>query len=219
MLRSVIILFVFASVANSQTPDVPAEVAMKADELKKVEIKDERPLLFRGPKELQIESCGKHLVLFSKRGGVFKVEAFANSGDPTKPPVVGAMIVTIEGPTPPPVPPLPADSLADELRSLYRSDPSASKAADVAALSALYEVAAESAKKADIVTAGKLLEVIRKASATLAADRLLPMRQRIGRELATVLPSDPAMNLTPELRDAAAKKFLEIAAILKKVQQ
>jgi hypothetical protein len=204
--------------ASAQSPDIPTELKLQPAKLTKVAIKEKRPMLVRPTSGLQIESCDDCFILLAMRPGVYRIEAIANSNDPAKPPVANVCIVTVEGDIPPDPRP-PSDPLLDELRSLYRADTSATKAADLLALAELYSLAAEITRKPEIATAGRLLETIRRASANLGADKLAAIRQRIGRELATVLPSDPAATMTDALRDTSARKFAELSAILKRVNQ
>jgi hypothetical protein len=122
-------------------------------------------------------------------------------------------------PNPPPPPPQPDDQLTLDLRSAISADAGDNvvKAKQVADLITLYRMAVTTADDPKLTTAGDLLTILRTAAnAVIPPDALKGTRTRIGRELGTALPTDPAAQLTPALRGTAKTLFGRIADALGK---
>ena len=118
------------------------------------------------------------------------------------------------GPQPPPD--APADPILANVQAAYTADTSTTKAADKAALRAVYAATADAL--ADVKTAGDLFGVISGATKARIGDRLKPARTIFGTELEKFLPSDPSAVLTANQKAEARKQLQRFADLLEKVK-
>jgi hypothetical protein len=93
------------------------------------------------------------------------------------------------------------------------------KAPQVAALADVYRRAAKAATDPEIKTADDLFAFARRqALAALPPMALEAIRNRLGEELAAVLPTDPGAALTPSIRTAATEIYSKLAKILESLK-
>lgn len=172
------------------------------------------PGLKRFPAELIANP--KVFAATAARDGTYRVLAYTGGIDgPSKPKVCVVTVgkpAPVPPPTPPPVP--PADPLRQKLLDAYAAETAAGKAEARKDLAELYRQAAALAKDPALKTAGELNARVRKAAEALAPGVLAGVRRVAGEELGRVLPTDPAAELTPAHRSAAADVFGRLAAIL-----
>lgn len=117
------------------------------------------------------------------------------------------------GPTPPPVP--PADPLLDTLKAIYGADSGKDKVKNVKALAGIYREGAKVSRDPQVTTARQLYEALGKAAAiALPGDALPALRDRLGVELRTALPTDPAASLDEPTREKASAMFARLAGLL-----
>lgn len=137
----------------------------------------------------------------------------------------GRVVVTIG--TPPNPPPddddtTPTDPLLQPLQAAYLAEPLATRAADKAALSAVYYACAGAVKPASgtstIKTAGELFTVIRGSTDARISDRLKSMRSLCGAELEKILPTDKTAALTDFRRQETYDALTRFAALLNEVK-
>lgn len=116
-----------------------------------------------------------------------------------------------------PEPPAPVDRFSQDLAAAYKADitPAKLKAAQVVALTGLYEAMGDHARDPKITTLADLLDDLRKASMTLVPASALPeVRKVIGSYLVAQVGDDPDIALTDTSRAKAAAVFGVIAKAL-----
>lgn len=121
------------------------------------------------------------------------------------------------GPNPPlPPPPTPTDPLFEALQAAYTADTGAAKAKDRLALASVYKDGAKHLidNPGNVRTAGQLYEYLKKLSAErLPADALKSVRNVVGKELNTILPTDPDVSIAVD-RPRIAACFTKVAGYL-----
>jgi hypothetical protein len=120
------------------------------------------------------------------------------------------------GPAPAPVPEV--DPLLTPAQIAYTADPSAAKAADKAALAAVFRVLADATAAPEVKTAGNLFDLVHGAIEARIDGRLKTVRTVLGAELAKVLPAQNGAALTQQNRDDAAKQLRRFATVLEGVK-
>lgn len=121
--------------------------------------------------------------------------------------------ITIGAKQPDPPGPSPNDPLAETLRGIFGGLQETDKATKAAALAKAHRRGVELLADANVKTAGELYAGM-KAALALGPMEIKPIRDRIAKEYAQALPTDPAVVMSPEQRDAAAKLFARVASIL-----
>lgn len=174
-------------------------------------------VVWRVPDQFEFRLCpsGRELTGVCLTPGRYLLTAITAIGEE---PIVADCVVIVEGnqplpPNPKPPDPAPVDPLQNELQRLYTEDTAASKAETLAKLAALYRLAASTVQKPEIENAGQLAQVIRDASTNLVGAGLLGVRRRVAEELSRVLPTDPDVKLTADVRDRATKLFTRLSTI------
>ena len=180
--------------------------------------------------------AGRRTVIFSSaRPGEFRVLAWSVRWfKPTTAQlctvVVGGEAPTPPGPTPPgptppgpvPPPPPPISPLAHKLKAAYQMDRQAGvgTAEQAAKLAELYRQAAERTPgQTELKTLADLHGVLRRSALALIGDAALPgLRGEIAGYLKTMLPTKGEAQLTPSLRETAARVFLELSQALGEIQ-
>jgi hypothetical protein len=150
--------------------------------------------------------------------GRYKILAWTAAGD--IPSEAAVCVVTVgSAPPAPPGPVVPTDPLAEAFRALFETYQDSDKAKQVAALADVYRRASKAAGDPEIKTAGDLFTFARQqAVATLPPMALEAIRNRLGEELAAVLPTDPDVVLTPSIRTAATEIYTRLAKILENLK-
>jgi hypothetical protein len=105
------------------------------------------------------------------------------------------------------------------LQALLEINQDPDKTKQAATLADVYRRAAKAATDPEIKTAGDLFSFARRqAVATLPPMALEAIRNRLGEELAAVLPTDPDAALTPSIRTAATEIYSRLAKILESLK-
>jgi hypothetical protein len=130
-------------------------------------------------------------------------------------------VVIVEGAKPNPTPgptPNPTDPFAAELQVLFAADASPGKAAHLALLAEVYKQAPKYANDPTVTGTQQLFQLVSTTSRSLLPETVLvPLRQRVARELATVLGgTDRPMDAPARL--AATALFEKIRAALEAVK-
>lgn len=217
-----------ASVANAQPPSltIPAEVKPAGQYARIAPTTDAVAVTYIGlsgvdaiPSDLLKDG---RMFLLDTRGlaaGRYKFAAVGASktGEQTR-----VDFVVVVGDAPPPFPPgpdpaPPFDPLLTVWQAIYASDLSPTKAADKAALAAVYKQGAETAKNPSLATAGQLRKVMADAATVLIGARLAPLRQAIWVEVVKLLPAEDTP-LTEAKRQEVAALFLRVSSILEQVR-
>lgn len=202
-----------APITVTASPDKPARGRMV-----KVRAKtDAKSPLWRvdGP-AVDVEPDGTLLRFVTSGPGVVTVRVYAPAGDTV---AEGVLAITVDGPPEPAPPPRPDpnDPLLADLKAAYLAESSATKAADLAQLAAVYREAVEFSKSADAAKVSDLVAKVRSIAARLVtAGALTGVRQRIAAELGKTFPHDGP--LTAESREAAAAAFARIAGALEAIK-
>lgn len=134
--------------------------------------------------------------------------------------------VTISGSVPPvppvppdpvpPNPPTPTDPFFEALQLAYTADASATKARDRSALASVYRDGAKAMIDNPGVyrTAGEVYNHLKKLSTErVPLDSLKGVRQAIGKELNSVIPTDPDVSIAVD-RTRIAANFVKVAGFL-----
>jgi hypothetical protein len=150
--------------------------------------------------------------------GRYKILAWTAAGD--IPSEAAVCVVTVgSAPPVPPGPVAPTDPLAVALQALLEANQDPDKAKQMVALADVYRRAAKAAGDPEIKTAGDLFTFARRqAVAVLPPMALEAIRNRLGEELAAVLPTDPDVVLTPPIRTAATEIYSRLAKILESLK-
>jgi hypothetical protein len=193
------------------SPDKPARGRMVKVRAK-TEAKAKAPLWrVEGP-AVDVEPDGPLLRFVTSGPGVVTVRVYAPAGDGV---AEGVIAITVDGPPEPAPPPRPDpnDPLLADLKAAYLAESSATKAADLVQLAAVYREAVEFSKSADAAKVSDLVAKVRAIAARLVPPAALTgVRQRIATELSKTFPHDGP--LTAESREAAAAAFARIAGAL-----
>jgi hypothetical protein len=156
--------------------------------------------------------------------GEYRVMAYtAIDGEPTGPVICKVILGNPKPPEPPkpPVPPVPTDPLAKALQAAYDGDKAATatKNGQRILLVGLYEAMADHAKNMAIKTAGDLLKDLRDVGGQMIAPgALIECRKLISGEVSTILGTNPAAALDPDLRPKAIDVFTRISKALAEVR-
>ena len=156
----------------------------------------------------------KSVALVARKPGTFTVWAWtAIDNRPSD--LVGVRLIVVDGPEPAP----PEDDLKRDLLAAWHADAGTPEGKRLCRrlLVELYRQAVPLAADAEIETAGRLLKILREAGAGLAKESLVGVRERLARQLRTVLPVDPDTRLDDAARKLAAASFERFALILEEL--
>lgn len=124
------------------------------------------------------------------------------------------------GPDPGPDPdpgPEPTDALYKSLKTAVAAD---NDSVNVGKLAAFYAAAVAEAQDQRYKNAGQLMKVLQDTRRTLMPDTaILQTRQAIANHLRAVLPTSPTAELTPAVRQTAAREFTKISNYLKRLSK
>ena len=154
----------------------------------------------------------KATVVTSITPGRYRLLAYTSISDIPSDPVVVTIIIG--------TPPEPAeDPLLRALQAIYGATQDPQKALKKAALVSTYRQASSVAGNPSVVTIGQFYSAMKTISGkVLAADDLLPIRERLAQEFLETLPSGPDDALDSELRKKIVNLYERLANILEKVQ-
>ena len=161
---------------------------------------------------------GRWVIISAAKAGTYRVAAYtALNGEPTE---AAICAVTVAGPKPPdppvpPIPPQPTDPLAKELQALYTADPAPAelKRQVTMQLANLYREGVKMCDDPAYETVGAYHAAL-KGKAPLVGDTLLPMRERMGLELAGVLGKVASIKFDDTKRVAMRAILNKLIAIL-----
>lgn len=143
--------------------------------------------------------------------GRYRLLAYTALGDMPSDPVI---ITVIVGEAPRPKEPTAYErSLLAIWGAIQEPDRDSSRVA----VAQLYRQCAVEARK-QYDTAGALYEALLKLSAGVPRTKLATLRERVGAEIATVVPDDPAAAITPAQRQQVADIYAATAALLESVK-
>lgn len=161
---------------------------------------------------LLVQPDGKSAVFASGTPGRYRLVVFgAADAEPAR-----VVVVVGDAPPPPPKPPdpPPEDPLRAKFRAAYNADPGDAAKKDAARkdLAELFRQGAMLTADQTVGTTGELVDRLRRAAQTLAADALPGTRKAVALELAAAMPADEP--LTPDRRKDAAALFSRISDAL-----
>jgi len=166
--------------------------------------------------DLIVMESTKAAIFSATNPGSYRVLAWTAAGDT---PSDAAVCVIRVGEPPAPVPPTPADPLLATLQGIYGGLQDPKKDEYRRMLAAVYRQAAATANDPQLRTAGELYAVIRRAAVKVLPDEVLqPIRERLGEEIASVLPTDTDAALTDEVRKKAVNIYQRFANILENLR-
>lgn len=160
---------------------------------------------------IQPSPDGKSAVFAAGGPGRYRLLVIPPDADPAR-----VVVVVGDAPPPPPKPPdpPPEDPLRAKFRAAYNADPGDAAKKDAARkdLAELYRQGAMLTADNTVTTTGELVDRLRRAGQTLAADQLPGTRKAVALELAAAMPADEP--LTPDRRKDAAALFSKISDAL-----
>lgn len=152
-------------------------------------------------------------VVTASQPGRYRLLAYTALGDVPSDPVIVTVIVGE------PQPPRPKEPTAYErsLLSIWGAIQEPDRDASRVAVAQVYRQCATEARK-QYDTAGALYEALLKLSAGVPRSKLSTLRERVGAEIATVVPDDPAAAITPTQRQQVADIYATTAALLESIK-
>jgi len=145
--------------------------------------------------------------------GRYRLLAYTALGDMPSDPVI---ITVVVGETQPPRPKEPT-AYERSLLAIWGAIQEPDRDSSRVAVAQLYRQCAVEARK-QYDTAGALYEALLKLSAGVPRTKLATLRERVGAEIATVVPDDPAASITPAQRQQVADIYATTAALLESVK-
>lgn len=128
--------------------------------------------------------------------------------------VEAVLVIEADGPTPPPIPPLPTDPLVLELRKLVIEG----DAANIKKLAALYKLMVAEASKEEYKTAVDLNAIYRQSVTNLVGDNILiAIRTRLSEEIMRIVPADPDTPLNAESRKQLTELFQKLSKVCSEI--
>lgn len=213
---------ILAALAADPTVSLPPTVAARPGRLVQIAARTDCKLirwyLAGDDADLIVMESTRSAIFSAVAPGQYKILAWTAAGDiPSEPAVC---VVTVgSAPPVPPGPVAPTDPLAVALQGLFETYQDPDKAKQVAALADVYRRAGKAATDPEIKTAGDLFAFARRqALAALPPMALEAIRNRLGEELAAVLPTEPDAALTPSIRTAATEIYSRLAKILESLK-
>ena len=213
---------ILAALAADPTVSLPPAVAARPGRLVQIAAKTDCKLvrwyLAGEDADLIVMESTRSAIFSAMAPGRYKILAWTAAAD--TPSEAAVCVVTVgSAPPAPPEPVAPTDPLAEAFRALFETYQDSDKAKQVAALADVYRRAAKAAGDPEIKTAGDLFMFARRqALAALPPMALEAIRNRLGEELAAVLPTDPDAALTPSIRTAATEIYSRLAKILESLK-
>jgi len=213
---------ILAALAADPTVSLPPAVAARPGRLVQIAARTDCKLvrwyLAGDDADLIVMESTRSAIFSAMAPGRYKILAWTAAGD--APSEAAVCVVTVgSAPPAPPGPVVPTDPLAVALQALLEVNQDPDKAKQVAVLADVYRRAAKAVTDPEIKTAGDLFTFARRqALATLPPMALEAIRNRLGEELAAVLPTDPDAALTPTIRTAATEIYSRLAKILESLK-
>jgi len=196
---------------------LPPTVQAKPGRLVQIAAKSEQKLvkwfLIGEDADLIVMESSKSAIFSASNAGEYRVLAWVASGDV---PSDAAVCVIRVGESPAPA---PIDPLQSALQGIYGGIQDSQKNEQRQTLAKVYRQAAKAAGDPQWRTAGELYNAIRGISVkSLPDDALRPIRDRLGDEVATILPTEPGAPLTEEIRQKAVNFYQRAANILESLR-
>ncbi len=213
---------ILAALAADPTVSLPPAVAARPGRLVQIAARTDCKLvrwyLAGEDADLIVMESTRSAIFSAMAPGRYKILAWTAAGD--IPSEAAVCVVTVgSAPPAPPGPVAPTDPLAVALQALLEINQDPDKTKQAATLADVYRRAAKAATDPEIKTAGDLFSFARRqAVATLPPMALEAIRNRLGEELAAVLPTDPDAALTPSIRTAATEIYSRLAKILESLK-
>lgn len=210
-------LFLALILGQSPAINIPKDLTVKSGRLLKIEATSAGKVIrwanTSDDADLIVSESGRWAIFSSTVPGVYKVFAWTAAAD--SPSEASICAILVGDPNPQPNPPAPDDALKNAIKAIYGADGSPNKKAYKDALQALWAEVAKKASDIDIRTTGELFSIAKASSAKiLPPGALLPIREKIAADIDANLPTDPAAELTVEVRTKAAMLFNRYAQIL-----
>jgi len=209
--------FLCAVLSADPLVQLPPTLQAKPGRLVQISAKSEQKLvkwfLIGEDADLIVMESGKSAIFSASNAGEYRVLAWVASGDV---PSDAAVCVIRVGESPAPG---PSDSLQLALQGIYGGIQDAQKNEQRQTLAKVYRQAAKAAGDPQWRTAGELYNAIRAISVkALPDDALRPIRDRLGDEIATILPTDAATPLNDEIRKKGVNFYTRGANILESLR-
>jgi hypothetical protein len=212
--------FLCAVLSADPLVQLPPTLQAKPGRLVQIAAKSEQKLvkwfLIGQDADLIVMESSKSAIFSASNAGEYRVLAWTASSDV---PSDAAVCVIRVGESPAPAPPAPEDPLQSALQAIYGGIQDPQKNEQRQTLAKVYRQAAEAAGDPKWRTAGELYNAIRGISVkALPDDALRPIRDRLGDEVATILPTDAAAPLTDEIRKKSVNFYQRAANILESLR-
>lgn len=149
-------------------------------------------------------------VVTSVTPGTYRLLAWTALGD--KPSPASLIRVNIQA-LPLPNPPKPADSLRDDIESIWGSLLESDKETTRSAMVSVYKQCAATANR-QLKTIGDLFEVLAGETSRLPKDRMMPIRKRIALEVEKIAGNDESAVYSEGQRLALVSMFTHVSSIL-----
>lgn len=144
--------------------------------------------------------------------GRYRLLAYTALGDMPSDPVIITVIVGEAAPKP-----KEPSAYEKALLSIWGAIQEPDRDASRVAVAQMYRACAVEARK-QYDTAGALYEALLKISSTVPRGKLTTLRERVGFEIASVVPDDPGAIITPAQRQQVADIYAITAALLESVK-